>query len=280
LPHIHLAVQDNRLLWEIYGDLESPSVQAQGEIQHPDGDVISDVLAGKREHISGLHTRLRPYQRRTVAAMIARELDLEPAPDPLYLSLSCSDDRAVYWQPTRMEFHREQPSVQPTRGGILCEELGTGKTVMVLATILATQHQLSTPEELISVPPVLTPLALRHFPDEDFVDARRRAGHVEDTELEIPSLVETMFHYLRTTRFRSAVRDQQAEIERHLPALSGLLNEVELNSPFYLHYEHDAFLLESQTRRRSPRKVLNPSSRTVYLTSGTLLIVPDNLMGQ
>jgi hypothetical protein len=124
IMHLRILFQDSRLLAEIYGDLESPSVQVHTDVQHPDGDVIRQIIEG--EPVLGLRTDLYSYQRRTVAAMVARELDSRPAPDPLCLSLSCVDGRTVYWQPTRMEFYREQPVVHQTRGGILCEELDTG----------------------------------------------------------------------------------------------------------------------------------------------------------
>lgn len=72
----------------------------------------------------GLKTRLFHYQRRTVAAMLQKELDLVDIPDPLFVPIVGVDSTTFYLQPATMEVLAERPLVSPTRGGILCEELG------------------------------------------------------------------------------------------------------------------------------------------------------------
>jgi hypothetical protein len=73
----------------------------------------------------GFRSVLYTYQRRSVAAMIKQELDLRARPDPLYLTKSTMDGKKFYLRPGTMEFMSERQDVEPTRGGLLCEELGT-----------------------------------------------------------------------------------------------------------------------------------------------------------
>ena len=57
--------------------------------------------------------------------MIQRELSLEDVPDPLYTPIvGMKDNQTFYLQPANMEILRDRPMVAPTRGGVLCEELG------------------------------------------------------------------------------------------------------------------------------------------------------------
>lgn len=67
---------------------------------------------------------LYKYQRRTVAAMVQRELDLSAVPNPLFVRLVGMKGEEFYFQPGSMELLMERPMVSPTRGGVLCEELG------------------------------------------------------------------------------------------------------------------------------------------------------------
>jgi len=64
------------------------------------------------------------YQRRSVAAMLHRELDVRDVPDPLYIPLTTVDKRKIFVQLETMEIRQECPMTTPCRGGILCEEPG------------------------------------------------------------------------------------------------------------------------------------------------------------
>ena len=90
------------------------------------GDISSrlfefeDILEGL-----GIRSTLYRYQRRSVAAMLQRELDNRDVPDPLFIPLTTVDKRMFFLQPGTMEVLQERPMTVPCRGGILCEELGT-----------------------------------------------------------------------------------------------------------------------------------------------------------
>jgi hypothetical protein len=72
----------------------------------------------------GMRSSMYKYQRRSVAAMIQKELDVTDIPDPLFISLASMFREEFYLQPGTMEILRERPTVAACRGGILCEELG------------------------------------------------------------------------------------------------------------------------------------------------------------
>ena len=73
----------------------------------------------------GIRSTLYRYQRRSVAAMLQRELDNRDVPDPLFIPLTTVDKKMFFLQPGTMEVLQERPMTLPCRGGILCEELGT-----------------------------------------------------------------------------------------------------------------------------------------------------------
>ena len=113
--------QDGRTLAHIYGGLASPSA-----VSVPGYGDISSRLLEFEDPLEGVGIRstLYRYQRRSVAAMLQRELDNRDVPDPLFIPLSTVDKKMFFLQPGTMEVLLERPLTFPCRGGILCEELG------------------------------------------------------------------------------------------------------------------------------------------------------------
>lgn len=232
--------------------------------------------------IFGMRSVLHNYQRQSVAAMLERELLPGTMPDPLYIPIHGVEQGTPPWymQPSTMEILRDRPSVERTRGGILCEELGTGKTVMTLALVLCTIDQLPAPEEAILDPrPVLTPVALRHLPSQAFKDARtrlaqgrgKRSRKAEQERVKMPSLVELMIHYCSTHPESLNLREHETTLD----ALA-LLRPLEKNIPFYLHYEDEPL----EVFRTVRKKKAAPGPKRMFLTNATLIVVPQNLDDQ
>lgn len=263
---------------EIYNDLPS---------------LVSSTIAVKHE-IRGLRSTLYEYQRQSVAMMIEKELSNQPVQDPLYIPISNMHGERFYFQPSTLTAARECPTVARCKGGILCEELGkcqiildfstyiwppigTGKTVMVLGLILATINQLSQPEEsLLDYRPVMSPLAYRTFPADEYHNARRRAGMHKSLALDVtrvPSLVEILLHRIRTWGDKVDTRSHEEQLEA-----SNLWQLLQANTPFYHHYTVKSpmhGLGSSRTRRR-----VSEYPRLMHLTTATLVVVPVNLLGQ
>ena len=72
----------------------------------------------------GMRSTMYRYQRRSVAAMINKEMGVIDIPDTLFIPLASMSLEPFYLQPGTMEILRERPTVAACRGGVLCEELG------------------------------------------------------------------------------------------------------------------------------------------------------------
>ncbi|KAG0701768.1 P-loop containing nucleoside triphosphate hydrolase protein [Suillus ampliporus] len=252
---------DNRTMAEIYSDL--PSL------------VSSGITVG--QEIRGLRSTLYEYQRQSVAVMIEKELSNQPVQDPLYIPISSIDGECFYFQPSTLSAARQCPTVARCKGGILCEELGTGKTVMILGLILATVDQLPQPEEsLLDYRPIMSPLAYRTFPADEYRNARRRAGMDKSSTFDathVPSLVEILLHRIRTWGDRVDIQPFEEQLEA-----SNLRQLLQANTPFYHHYPVKSPMRALGSSRTRDRTSEYP--RLMYITTATLIVVPVNLLGQ
>ncbi|RPD56352.1 hypothetical protein L226DRAFT_538078 [Lentinus tigrinus ALCF2SS1-7] len=247
-------VVDNRSLLDIYNDLPSPA---------------PGTLVGE---IPGLRSELYEYQRRTVSTMAARETFRGSVEDPLYLPICGMDGRTFYMQPATMEIVMERPRISTVPGGILCEELGTGKTIMMLSLILATLGQLSSPAEAFHEQRVpMTPLSLRHFqsPSATAERAKLKTSKVF-RNTGFPSLVETMLHGIRVAPNGTPLREHQDALGPHL------CGPLQANVPFYIHTDPPRDVGYGAARGANA----HAPPRVVYLTAATLVVVPDNLQIQ
>ena len=162
---------------------------------------------------------------------------------------------------------------------------GTGKTLIILSLIAATKNQISTPEEsIVDDRPVMTPLSFRHFPSAEFATSRKKFFRGKDQQNEIsrvPSLVELMLHRSRTAPYCNVPKSYSSSQYCRITKSEDEVNTLPLgemlrkNVPFYHHYHGDP-----SNRERSPRNRCDRGPKVMYLTSGTLVIVPANLMSQ
>lgn len=145
---------------------------------------------------------------------------------------------------------------------------------MMLALILLTLNTLPKPPEGTALyrsgePLILTPLAFRHFPHIDYKLAREsdpRKNAFKDVH-RLPTLVETLCHYLRTSPDKVDIRTFMEELEERQ-----LWEPLRCNTPFYFQSEND---WSAYSRRRS-----TAPPRMMYLSSATLIIVPKTLSTQ
>ena len=146
---------------------------------------------------------------------------------------------------------------------------------MVLALVLATSDQLSKPEESIhDARPVMTPLALRHFPQPQFEATRKRLSTKRSRAPayggnSFPRLTEIMLHYVRTSPDGLYLRQNVEWLQNQ-----GLQSLIDLNVPFYIQSQEPVALA------RPRRKSVDRGFRTMYLTTATLIVVPPNLLAQ
>jgi len=154
---------------------------------------------------------------------------------------------------------------------------------MTLGLIMATRHQLSSPETSFGMQStVLTPVAYRHFPPEEFSSERQKTSKPEP-ERHVPSFVELLLHKRRTDPYVDIPsRKTFAAYERQLcrsdeaDALPiGRL--IRATNPFYLQNTNDT---PFHRMREGQRSRGGAHARVMYLTSATLVVVPPNLLTQ
>lgn len=145
---------------------------------------------------------------------------------------------------------------------------------MTLSLILSTVDQLpAPPEALDSITPVLTPIAFKLFPSEPYSGARklatgRRGG--KDERLEVPSLLETMVHYVRVNSESVGLQPAEEELRA-----AGLWDPILANTPFYFRQD-----IKATNRSRTLRARAQSAPVVTYLSPATLVLVPQNLLGQ
>ncbi|KAF5390156.1 hypothetical protein D9757_002922 [Collybiopsis confluens] len=291
LPESSFISSETRTISEVYTNMPSPRPEPHGSSR------LVSRLFNMNDSLDGLGLRstLHKYQRESVAAMLEREQpDQLDKPNPLYIPLKGLDGRTFFYQPGTSEILQEKNVVSIPPGGILCEELGTGKTVMILALILGTLKQLSSPEEsVIEARPILTPLAFRHFHSPEISALRNRfPNSITPTKLprkseqsRVPSFREFILHQLsscslssvpdRTSSVGIAKDDRQRHLAEKLERIPMYSAWRKSNTPFYFHFRDELSYLRTSSRGHK-----DPGPRTMYLSAATLIIVPPNLISQ
>lgn len=123
-------------LLELFNDIPSPA---------PDTSVVTDPFFKKamsdilQSDIAGLKTELKPYQRRSAAMMMQKEIQPGQMLDPRFLHLQDQQRSSWYFDPIARTVSRDTGQYDGVSGGILAEEMGTGKTIICLALLLATR---------------------------------------------------------------------------------------------------------------------------------------------
>ncbi|KAF2760509.1 hypothetical protein EJ05DRAFT_287252 [Pseudovirgaria hyperparasitica] len=149
-PRPRAANGGDRSLWYIFNTVPSPAPDVDRPIASHDSESMQDLLYGP---LDGIKTQLYPFQARTAAAMVERETAPESYLDPRFEERTDQDGRRYYFSPKDAVFLREPQQYETTRGGILAESMGYGKTLICLAVIVATKHHM--PRFPVEYPPIM-----------------------------------------------------------------------------------------------------------------------------
>ncbi|KAK0660854.1 putative helicase [Cercophora samala] len=136
-------VQDRSLLG-MFNRIPSPDPRPE---QVEDADVYDAMCSLLDSDVPGLMTTLYPYQRRSAALMLQREARSQPVLDPRLVEVADQFGKPWYYDAVTGSAYREPRYYDRPVGGILAEEMGSGKTLICLSLILATKHiPTQTPE--------------------------------------------------------------------------------------------------------------------------------------
>ncbi|KAJ1825040.1 hypothetical protein GGH91_000303 [Coemansia sp. RSA 2671] len=157
-----------------------------------------------------------------------------------------------------------------TRGGIICEDMGTGKTCECLALIILTKRQMVQPPSEGELLPCVGTVASTLL--TDLCDTS--ASSCSPTEQTFRSAPSLKFLAARTALLSCAESLRVMYDDGVLPV--DIWRQLE---PYPLYYWVNP-LSESRLRRGASADFAFDISFKVYMSSSTIVVVPDNLVDQ
>ena len=235
---------DDDSLFYIFNTLKSPC---------PDPSVIADsaareIIDGLLEEaplIPGLRTKLYPYQYRSAAMMIQREIKPANMLDPRLETLTNPVGTNFYYDREACALLSERREYQEAAGGILAETMGYGKTLICLAVILQTKGQWPC------IPPQYS-LGLHPIRPRVASLMQMAAATIGRTSIPWKHYFEELCR--EGDNFQSCVR-----------CLTENAGSYKISSTIKKH-----------ARKTHPTS----QGRTILLSSATLVVVPSNLVSQ
>ena len=241
--HYRTGASNEDSLFYLFNTLATPSLDNY-TVSCPFSSLSIRSVLGV-DTLRGLKTRLYPYQMRSVANMIRREVQPKKALDPRFQALEGPTGQIFYYDNITHVLLRDKREYDEVRGGILGESMGLGKTLICLATILATKGH--WPE----VPPEYT---MDSRPIRRKVATLVQMAAAAATRSQIP--------------WRSMLQDYERAGESHMNCRDVL--EANVNS----------YTIPPPESKYSRRTSKIPQGKVIYRSSATLVIVPQNLLSQ
>lgn len=189
--------------------------------------------------------------------------------DPSYSAFTESGtDEKYYVNLQTMNVIRQPHRYALTRGGILCEQMGVGKTLMCLALVLASRHQpTKPPPDEPNVSEVFTDVALREYSTQSAFAMRDGVGLSDTNLIGTPSLTSMCADLV--SLYHPGV--QYAWPWALTPSSANLLNSRKC-----VYYRFP----EPTRRPRTAKRVPEVFPQRFILAQTTLVVVPPLLVPQ
>ncbi|QPC75470.1 hypothetical protein HYE68_006222 [Fusarium pseudograminearum] len=238
--------EEGMSLLQLFNNIPSPAPEIDFVENLYDRSVIRNLLNGT---IVGLNSELYPYQRRSAALMLQKEVQPEQILDPRLLQIQDQEGGSWYFDPVSSTILKDPRYYDGVCGGILAEEMGAGKTIICLALILATRDLPAQPPEHLRVGDRPIRKGLASLADMAASCATRHS---------VPW--KPWFGLLKAQSGHEYTRCIQV---------------LEQNPGHY-------FVLPPKTRRTARRSAgtVELSKKQVYLSNGSIVVVPSNLLAQ
>ena len=208
------------------------------------------MIAG--ESPVGMPTTLYPFQQRSLAKLLARELMPALIPARAAVELPTMDGRSFYLAAESCEASETVPMVRDAPASLLAETMGAGKTVVAIGLLLATRGQLAWPDER-ERPTMRTEVVAALDPHSLAASLGRR--NAMSSSLQLSNVV----------------------LENEAPHLGDRFGRRTLK-PSYTYRPADR--IESRQSDRLRRRRDEEPAWTIRLVAATLVVVPDELLQQ
>jgi hypothetical protein len=250
-PLLHEAVVQNddlnegMSLLQLFNKIPSPTPRISSIEETYSKSAMCDLLDGQ---VPGLKSELYPYQRRSSAMMLQKEVQPEQVLDPRLLRVKDQEGGSWYIDTVAGTVLREPRYYDGVCGGILAEEMGSGKTIICLALILATKGLPTQPPEYVCA---------------EKAPIRKRLASLAEMAASCATRNAVPWQpYFDVYKAQSG-----DEYERCIEAL-------ERNPGYYS--------IQSSENRRTTRFCtgIQSKKKRLYLSNGSIVVVPPNLLVQ
>ncbi|KAL6717407.1 hypothetical protein ACLMJK_005322 [Lecanora helva] len=241
--HYDMQTKEEESLFYLFNTIPSPTLDSLHVRCSMSNDAIQSIL--KTRQPFGLNTQLYSYQKRTVARMIQREIEPRRALDPRFQQLKGPTGCTFFYDNVTGVLLRDERRYEEARGGILGESMGLGKTLICLATVLSTKgHWPDIPPEYST----------------DLCATRPRVGSL--MQMAAASLGRTKVPW------RALLQEASRKGEDYQNLIAMLEDNV------------GSYVIPPPPAKYSKRSTTSLEGKTVHLSTGTLVIVPQNLFSQ
>lgn len=204
-------------------------------------------------------------------------LQMETSPgtmvDPSYSRFLSATNEPYYVNLTSMDITRSPRHFSLSRGGILCEQMGVGKTLMCLVLVLVSRHQHTSQPEGWDVTGLLNDDELRNYSTASMAAMRAAVGLGDDDALDEWSEEElrgtpplaSMCADIVSKLYPGAAREEDVS-----PSVSDLLDRP----LFFFRFPPPVRL------PRSAKLVQHIPAEKLLVASATLVVVPPILVPQ
>ncbi|KAL6694888.1 P-loop containing nucleoside triphosphate hydrolase protein [Trichoderma pleuroticola] len=232
-------------LLQLFNTIPSPCPALNAVDEPYTQDAMYNLMESQ---VPGLKTELYSHQRRSAALMLQKETQPGQILDPRLLHLKDTSGSHWYMDPVTGAVLLGPRYYDGVSGGILAEQMGAGKTAICLALMLATKHLPTSPPDFYKAgePPV-----------------RRRIASLADMAASCATrhAVPWKSHF-------------EAWKEQHGYEFSHCNDVLSRNRGYY-------FLPAPEPRRVGRNKTpCHVPPKKIYLSSASVVIVPNNLVAQ
>lgn len=239
-------------LLTLFNNIQSPEPKPDAVPDPEIQDAEYNLLASQ---VPGLSSTLYSYQRRSAAVMLEKETNFGQSVDPRLVAVLDQQGKTWYYDEAAGSVLKEPRYYDGISGGILAEEMGSGKTIICLSLILATRH--------------LYPFAPELYRGGSKI-VRNKVGSLMD--MVASTITQNSVPWMN--HFEKA-RDV------HGLDYSRCIEAIERNPGYYLCPEEQPAPYRVTLRGR--RNSLNEPSLNIskiYLSRATIVVIPNNLVRQ